>query len=197
MAEAETPGVVMVEIPFLTKVNVRLQPGGGAAAAVAEALRTALPVEPNTTASGGARRVLWLGPDEWLVVAPPDERPGLELELRAALGAKPGAVVDVSAERTVLELSGPRAREVLMKGCSIDLHRSAFAVGQCAQTGLARAQVVLMPTRDEAYWIFVRSSFADYLIAWLQDAIAEYRPVASRLHTLEAGFAGTSGEGQD
>lgn len=179
MAEAGTPGAVVVEIPFLTKVNVRLQPGSATAAVVAEALGMALPVEPNTTALKDARRVLWLGPDEWLVVAPPNERPGLELELRGALGTQPGSIVDVSGERTVLELSGARARDVLMKGCSIDLHRSVFAVGRCAQTGLARAQVVLTPTGEDAYWIFVRSSFAGYLTAWLQDAMAEYRLLAS------------------
>src|SRR5262249_41324870 len=134
MAETGRAGVAVAEIPYLTKVNVRLQPGGTAAAAVARALGAARPVEPNTVGSAGARRVLWLGRDEWLVGAPPAERPGLELKLRAALGSLPGAIVDVSGERTVLELSGPHARDVLMKGCSIDLHRSAFAVGRCAQT---------------------------------------------------------------
>ena len=162
------------EVPFLTKLTVRLHASGAAAAAVGEVLSAPLPVEPNTVASGGACRVLWLGPDEWLVVAPPADRRRLEEELRAALGAESGAVVDVSGERTILQLSGPRAREVLMKGCSIDLHPTAFAVGRCAQTGLARAQVVLVPTREDAFWILVRSSFSDYLSAWLGDAMAEY-----------------------
>jgi sarcosine oxidase, subunit gamma len=166
--------VQCIEVPFLTKLNLRLHAGGAAAAAVGEVLSAPLPVEPNTVASGGACRVLWLGPDEWLVVAPPADRRRLEEELRAALGAESGAVVDVSGERTILQLSGPRAREVLMKGCSIDLHPTAFAVGRCAQTGLARAQVVLVPTREDAFWIFVRSSFSDYLSAWLGDAMAEY-----------------------
>jgi sarcosine oxidase subunit gamma len=166
--------VQCIEVPFLTKLNLRLHAGGAAAAAVGEVLSAPLPVEPNTVASGGACRVLWLGPDEWLVVAPPADRRRLEEELRAALGAESGAVVDVSGERTILDLSGPRSREVLMKGCSIDLHPTAFAVGRCAQTGLARAQVVLVPTREDAFWIFVRSSFSDYLSAWLGDAMAEY-----------------------
>jgi len=174
MAEVERRGSVAAEIPFLTKVNIRVKPGGPAAAAVAEVLGVALPVEPNTIAVDRARRVLWLGPDEWLVVDPLAERPGLELALLAALGGQPGAIVDVSAERTVIELSGAHARDVLMKGCSIDLHPTAFSVGQCAQTGLARAQVVLMPVGEAAYWIFVRSSFAGYLTAWLHDAMAEY-----------------------
>lgn len=169
MAEVQS-----IEIPFLTKINVRLHAGGAAASAAGEVLGAPLPVEPNTVASGGAHHVLWLGPDEWLVVAPPADRQRLEDELRAALGAESGALVDVSGERTILDLSGPRAREVLMKGCSIDLHPTAFQVGRCAQTGLARAQVVLMPTRQDAYWIFVRSSFSDYLSAWLRDAMAEY-----------------------
>ncbi len=96
--------------------------------------------------------------------------------MRHALGEDHGAVVDVSAQRTALRLSGPCAREVLQHGCPIDLHPRAFGPGRCAQTLLARAQVVLYQT-DEAptYLILVRASFAEYLAEWLMDAMTEYR----------------------
>ena len=82
----------------------------------------------------------------------------------------------MSANRTVLELAGPRAREVLTKGCSLDLHPRAFGPGRCAQTALARTQVILeaaprphgLPASP-----LVRRSFAAYLAAWLLDATAE------------------------
>jgi sarcosine oxidase subunit gamma len=73
-----------------------------------------------------------------------------------------------------MELAGPRAREVLMKGCSIDLHPAVFGPGRCARTALARAQVILLPVDQETYWIFVQSSFAAYLAEWLMDAMSEY-----------------------
>ena len=76
-----------------------------------------------------------------------------------------------------LALSGPRARQVLMKGCRLDLHPRAFAPGACVQTALARAQMILHQTDDDpSFEITVRNSFAHYLATWLLDAMAEYRP---------------------
>jgi sarcosine oxidase subunit gamma len=118
--------------------------------------------------------VLWLGPDEWLVVAPGEAIVDLERDLRARIQGPAAAVVDVSGQRTVIELAGPNAREVLMKGCSIDLHPGVFGVGRCARTALARTQVILLPVDRDAYWIFVQSSFAEYLAEWLMDAMSEY-----------------------
>jgi heterotetrameric sarcosine oxidase gamma subunit len=106
--------------------------------------------------SGGS--LLRLGPDWWLHVGPP---------------AVPGGV-DVSAHRTTLELSGPRSRDVLMTGCSLDLHPSVFMVGACAQTLLAQAQVVLHRTAPDTYRLLVRASFARYLADWLLDAMLEH-----------------------
>jgi sarcosine oxidase subunit gamma len=164
------------EVPFLAQFDVRVD------ADAVPAL--ALPTGPNTATTAGERRVLWLGPDEWLVVAPAGERGTLAGELRAALDGVPAAVVDVSGQRTVIELSGPSAREVLMKGCSIDLHPRAFGAGRCAQTALALAPVVLLPVRADAFWIFVRASFAEYLADWLIDAMREYRaPAGPRAST--------------
>jgi len=119
------------------------------------------PVEPNTTATVDGNTILCLGPDEWLVLGGHEED-----YPRAA------ATVDVSAGRVVLELSGTDAVEVLAQGCSLDLHPSVFAPGSCAQTLLARAQVILVRPDERRFLLLVRPSFAPYLRAWLEDAIA-------------------------
>jgi len=151
-------------LPRLTQVGLRADPAGAAAR------RLGLPLEPDTVASDRDRRILWLGPDEWLVVAAPEGGPLLEAELREALGDELGAVVDVSAQRTAIELFGPDTLDVLGQGCSIDLHPDVFREGRCFQTMLARAQVILLPVDSQACWIFVRASFAEYVLAWLRDA---------------------------
>jgi sarcosine oxidase subunit gamma len=160
-ASAATGGAVELrERPFLAHFDVR-----GDAAAIG----VAVPVEPNTWIAGWPS-VLWLGPDEWLVVGEPGSQAALEAALTGAL-----AVTDVSDQRTVLELSGPAARDVLATGCALDLHPRAFAPGDCAQTLLGRAGVILAQ-RDEtpAYWIFARRSFAAYMVSWLLDAMTEH-----------------------
>ena len=133
------------------------------------------PTEPNTAivSDDGTRHVLWLGPDEWLVVAEPGTAPALEGVIRAAIGDARGAVVDVSANRTTLSVSGPRARALLAFGCSLDLDERRFKPGMCAQTLLARANVIIVPVGpavEPAFRVLVRPSFAAYLAAWLTDA---------------------------
>jgi sarcosine oxidase, subunit gamma len=143
------------EIPFLTMINVRTNTG---------LLGVELPA-PNRVATVGERAILWLGPDEYLVVGPPDDTIDVEGE----------SVVDVSANRTTIELSGPHARDVLEKGMSIDLHPRSFGPGHCAQTLLARAQVIVAQVDAKpTYHVLVRGSFAPYLADWLVDAAKEF-----------------------
>jgi sarcosine oxidase, subunit gamma len=166
----EAPGVRIAELPFASAVNLRADPSS---AAVAEVLGGPPPAEPNTVAELRGRHALWLGPDEWLVVGPDGEAPELVTRLRAALTGMRGSAVDVSANRTMIEVSGARATDLLEKGCQLDLHPRAFAAGRCAQSTVAKAQVILWRT-EAGYRLLVRGSFAGYLSAWLTDAAREY-----------------------
>jgi sarcosine oxidase subunit gamma len=166
----------LAELPFLAQVNVRLDAKSPAADAVGLALGLQLPLEPNTVVHAGDVTAVWLGPDEWLLVGRAGTERDLEGRIRSAAGDEPVAVTDVSAQRTTLLVAGPRARDLLSHGCALDLHPRAFGPGRCAQTTLARAQVVLV-ARDESragFWVLVRSSFAGYLVDWLLDAAVEH-----------------------
>lgn len=119
---------------------------------------------------------LWLGPDEWLVLAPQGRQESLGKALRHAIGTEGGTVVDLSAHRTTVELTGERASEVLAKGCALDLHPTVFSPGSCAQVLLAQAPILLVTREGDhpAYWLLVRASFATYVADWLLDACLEY-----------------------
>ena len=162
------------ELPFLAQLDLRLDASSAALRRLASLLGFELPLQPNTATSGGEHHALWLGPDEWLVVGPERTESALEARCREALGSDVGSVVDVSANRTTLELSGPTARAVLETGCAIDLHPRAFGPGRCAQTLVARTNVILHQTTSEPrYRLLVRPSFAAYLASWLRDALVE------------------------
>ncbi|MEA2537250.1 MAG: sarcosine oxidase, subunit gamma [Chloroflexota bacterium] len=167
--------VSLAELPFLAQINLRADPADAPLLArLGAALGVDLPTIPNTAAAGprGDRYVLWLGPDEWLVIDRAGTEASLEGRLRTALRGGRGSVVDVSANRTTIRLAGPAARAVLEHGCSIDLHPRAFGPGRCAQTLLARAGVILISVSAEPeYRILVRPSFAAYLATWLLDAV--------------------------
>ena len=73
-----------------------------------------------------------------------------------------------------VEVAGPKSRDVLAKGCTIDLHPRAFKTGSVVQTNLAKAQIALYQIDEITYRIFARRSFAEYLWIWLEDAGMEY-----------------------
>ena len=160
-----TGAIEMAEVPFLTQLNLRLDPAAAAG--------LPLPARPCASARFGDADLLWLGPDEWLVVGPPGAGERLTGELRSAVGAEHASIVDVSAQRTTLELGGPGVRDLLAGGCAIDLHPGTFGIGDCVQTEVAHAPVVLL-RRDPGFWVLVRASFAAHLADWLLDASVEY-----------------------
>jgi sarcosine oxidase subunit gamma len=171
-------GVQIIPLPFVAMTDLRLDPLGSAAAAVAAYLGVYLPTTPSTYVEGETATAIWLGPDEWLITSPFLTPEALQTALREAVGGVwSGTVVDVSAQRTTLQLRGEHVRDLLAGGCSLDLHPRVFRRGRAAQTVLGLANVVLMALDDPGtnYQVLVRSSFAGYLADWLIDAATEYR----------------------
>ncbi|MGK2851467.1 MAG: sarcosine oxidase subunit gamma [Candidatus Limnocylindrales bacterium] len=164
----------------LPQVTMRLDPADGALPArLGVALSATPPTMPNTTAAApdGQTHVLWLGPDEWLIVgpegSPPATAPTLEAAIREAADGAFVTSVDVSANRVGLEVTGADARGLLAFGCALDLDPRHFGPGSCAQTMVARAGVILWALGKEpapTFRLLVRPSFATYLETWLRDA---------------------------
>src|SRR5215813_15057054 len=167
--------------PFVAMVDVRLGAEAAARPGTAARLGADLPSVPNTWVPAGAGRAVWLGPDEWLLTSTTEAPEELEARVRAVVLPLGGAAADVSAQRIGLRLTGPRARDVLAKGCSIDLHPRVFRRGSSAQTTLGLAGVVLLALSDagDEYLVLVRSSFAGYLADWLLDAALEFAAAGS------------------
>jgi sarcosine oxidase subunit gamma len=164
--------------PFLTMTDLRFEPGGPAMDAVTAVLGVTPPTQPNTWIRGGTGAVIWLGPDEWLVISELAALETQEADLRVAVTPSGGAAVDVSGQRISLTLRGRHVRDVLAKGCALDLHRTVFRPGSSAQTTVGLAGVVLLACDDPGeFTVLVRQSFASYLADWLIDAAEEFQPV--------------------
>ena len=173
--DAGNSGVILCERRFRAKINLRGKPVKKFLDGVRKALGLTLPKTPNTTAAGKDLTALWLGPDEWLLVGPPGAEGGIAKGLRDALKDQHAAITDVTEGRTVIGLAGRNAGDILMKGCPLDIHPRQFKSGDCAQSVLAKATIILHQTSDApAYDIYVERSFADYLWTWLEDAALEY-----------------------
>ena len=154
------------DVPSLAQIDVRCGPH--------DAARLGFPLRPNTVTGDMTRGVLWLGPDEWLVVGLPGSAAPILRALEATLEGTHHSVVDVSASRAVIQMTAIERHRLLASGCSLDLDlRGGWLPGVCAQTLFARAPVLLQELVN-ATRIFVRPSFADHVVDRLL-AVAEVR----------------------
>ncbi len=123
--------------------------------------------------SANGRSLLWLGPDERLVLAPADQRQSLSAAIEAATASHAHSLVDVSYRQVALELHGPTAVRLLNAQCPLELTATAFPVGMCTRTIYAKTEIVLWRTALESFHIEVWRSFAPYLVTLLGDVAKE------------------------
>ncbi|TCD11396.1 sarcosine oxidase subunit gamma [Oricola cellulosilytica] len=152
--------------PAPTAQRVSLRASADAVSAVSKGLGVDLPITPKQSARAGARAVLWLGPDEWLVI---EEG---ERDLLADLGRAKAlySAVDVSHRNTAIVVSGPAAADTLNAGCPQDLSLEAFPVGACSRTVLGKIEIVLYRTAEDVFRVECWRSFSQYAFAFLAEA---------------------------
>jgi sarcosine oxidase, subunit gamma len=175
-ARAQTTGengIQLTVLPVPHIVELRGTWSDAFASAVHQALGVKLPAASPDTAKSDGLTVFWMGPDRWWLVGDGAALPSVN-ELRQNLAAFNAAAVEVGDAFAAVEIAGPKSRDVLAKGCTLDLHPKVFRTGSVVQTNLAKAQIVLYQRDQLAYRVFARRSFAEYLWTWLEDAGMEY-----------------------
>ena len=169
--------VAIRELPGLHTIDLRVAPGTSTQAAVAEALGMDLSGKPGQTlggsaSGGGEAHALCLAPDWWLIVGfqEAEQKLGL-LKLEDQYHF---SVVDVSGQRTTIELEGPKVREVLAHLWDQDLREKNFPIASVSQGLMAKAPVIVCHIAPFRYRVMVRSSFALHLWKALVDAAEEW-----------------------
>jgi sarcosine oxidase subunit gamma len=147
-----------------------LRGGSDVRAAAQSALGFGIPATACRATVEGDRAALWLGPDEWLLIAPQPPPTGFAAGLAEALEGLAHSLVDVSHRQSALAVSGPQATTLLAAGCPLDLDASAFPVGMCTRTMLAKAEIVLWRTDPLVFRVEVWRSFVAYVSQFLGEA---------------------------
>lgn len=166
------PGATLTPAPPAARLLLR---GSAAAAARAgAAFGLAIPTAPRLAARNAAgSRAIWLGPDEWLLIAPGVRPDFLVEELAKALGGAESAdhaLFDVSDRQVGFALAGAKAATLLSGGCPLDLDLSAFPIDRAARTLFAKAEITLARDGDSAFYVETLRSFLPYLLAHLRHA---------------------------
>jgi heterotetrameric sarcosine oxidase gamma subunit len=108
---------------------------------------------------------LCVRPERWLLLGPP-ALPGATAALWQAACARVGAAVDLSSGLTALHLSGPQLRELLSRGCRLDLDPQVFPAGSAAATIMAQVAVILA-VLPSGLVLLTPASTARHLREWL------------------------------
>ena len=133
-----------------------------------------LPREVGATRSGSLR-ILCRAPGKWTLISEEQSSANIIERYAGELASQGAVLVDSTGGVAVLSLTGPVARDVLMKGCGLDLHPSAFPVGRCARTRFAQMAVIIDHIDAEpSFRVYVARSYSTYLTDWIADAAVEF-----------------------
>ena len=161
----------MAEFALLPPFTRFVFQGGEVACKTAgDAFRLALPAQACRANSDQDRAAIWLGPDEFLLLAPAAEMASIATGMTKALARIPHSLVEVSARQVGISVRGRDASALLNSGCPLDLDPSAFPPGACARTLLGKSEIVLWRKAAEEYHLEVWRSFSDYVVGWLREA---------------------------
>jgi sarcosine oxidase, subunit alpha len=163
--------VQLTVLAATTRLSVRA--GSAVGTAIGLALGVLLPTVPCRSVISRDRAALWLGPDEWLILAP-ESASDLSAQAVRAAGDLPVSVVDVSHRSRTLEITGTQAAWCLNAFCALDLDLRAFPVGMCTRTVLAKAEVILWRIAPEVFHLDVGRSFLPYVWSCLEEARLEF-----------------------
>ena len=160
------------ELPYVDKINLRLDPNNNDYMSICgKILGAVLPTKPNTYVQNEKVKIIWLGPDEWMVIN--DKENELFIKLKKELGDLEASVTDVSENRTIIRLSGKKVITLLSKFLVLDLEKNLGTQSSCAQTLFVKVPILLVRNDDNnqipVIDIFTNRSHANYIYNLLVD----------------------------
>ena len=163
-------GINVQELPFINKINIRINPNDNESIIkCGKIINTILPIKPNTYAKNENIKVIWLGPNEWLIININNSFKNLRNEI----GDIDASVTDVSENRTIIRISGKQINKLLSKFLVLDLDNNLPNESACAQTLFVKVPVLLLRNYNAKQVpeidIYVNRSHANYIYNLIVD----------------------------
>ena len=168
-------GIKIQELPYVDKINLRLDPNNNDYMSIcSKILGAVLPTKPNTYVQNEKVKIIWLGPNEWLIVIEyQSEKNDIFSKLQSSNNDKEASVTDVSENRTIIRLSGKKIITLLSKFLVLDLEKNLGTPSSCAQTIFVKVPILLVRNDDNnqipVIDIFTNRSHANYIYNLLVD----------------------------
>ena len=116
-------------------------------------------------------RILWNGPRNWLIMTNTKE---VLSEIVKNFSEKDFAVTDISHSKSIIQLEGDEAKEVLKKGCPFNFNE--FFKNNCLNSTFNGMSIIVDMINDkpDTFRIFSLRSFGESLYHSLTDASLEF-----------------------
>jgi len=172
-ATSATPLVIMERMLSLVQVQTRKGRDSDVQAAILAGFNLELPAAQRA-ATSATMTAIWIQPGMWMLSAAGHAEGAMARAIKDATGDA-ASIVDQTHGKTVLTLSGAKARDVMARGCRLDLHPRAFMPGHSAVTQVAHIGCMLRQFDEiPSYEMLVPSSFAETFFGWLTHSAAEF-----------------------
>ncbi|WP_192361988.1 sarcosine oxidase subunit gamma family protein [Mesorhizobium mediterraneum] len=171
------PGISLTEIRNFDLIQIMARRGKGAELANAAKARfgMAAPEVPKAVSASDVT-LIWSGPDQFLVLSKGGKH---AMDILSQTFSQSASLSDQSHARALISISGTKARAMLAKLSSLDLHPASFPIGAAAATSIDHTSVNLwrgsdLPDGQAVFNLLVFATFAESLWRTMLDAAAEY-----------------------
>ncbi|CAH2400166.1 sarcosine oxidase subunit gamma [Mesorhizobium ventifaucium] len=170
-------GISLTEVRNFNLIQIMARRGKGAELASAATARfgVAAPAVPKAVSASDVT-LIWSGPDQFLVLSKSGKH---AMDILSHAFSQSASLSDQSHARALISVAGAKARTMLAKLSSIDLHPTAFPIGAAAATSIDHTSVNFWrgndrPDGQPVFNVLVLASFAESLWRTMLDAAAEY-----------------------
>ncbi|PPR47344.1 MAG: hypothetical protein CFH19_00593 [Alphaproteobacteria bacterium MarineAlpha5_Bin9] len=160
------------EIQNIKKINLRFDPNSKELKSItSKILDIIIPTIPNTYSEKEKQKIIWLGPNEWLII---DSEEKLDDDLlNKSLGDENASVTNISESKTILRISGKKTFSLLSKFLVLDLEKNLSNDHLCVQTIFLKVPILLVRNKNFdniiEIDIFINRSHVNYIYNILID----------------------------
>ena len=129
------------------------------------------PKENSKVTTNNKIRILWNAPKTWLIIS--DKENIIEI-IKGKCSEENFAITDISHSRAVIQIKGAQAREVLKKGCPLNI--SEFEINNCAGSVFHGITIVVdcINVNPDTFNLLTLRSFGESFYHHITDAALEF-----------------------
>ena len=129
------------------------------------------PSQNSTVISNKDTRILWNSPNAWLIIS---EKKDFINIIKEKCKDEDFAITDISHSRAAIKIKGLNVKEVIKKGCPINLNE--FKKNNCAGTVFHGINIIIdsINNNSDTYNLLTLRSFGESLYHHITDAALEF-----------------------